>query len=86
MTDPLIDLRAASRRAVAPFYLASLPIGVALFGATTATTTFMAAPEHLAGYGFGLDVTALAYVGAGDHDGHRAGRHGRTPAGPSTAC
>jgi MFS family permease len=61
--DPLIDLRAASRRAVAPFYLASLPIGVAFFGATTATTTFMAAPEHVAGYGFGLDVTALAYVG-----------------------
>jgi MFS family permease len=23
----------------------------------------MAAPEHVAGYGFGLDVTALAYVG-----------------------
>ena len=63
VTDPLIDLRAASRRAVAPFYLASLPIGAAFFGATTATTTFMAAPEHPAGYGFGLDVTALAYVG-----------------------
>jgi MFS family permease len=44
-------------------YLASLPIGVAFFGATTATTTFMAAPEHVAGYGFGLDVTALAYLG-----------------------
>jgi MFS family permease len=63
LTDPLIDLRAASRRTVAPFYLASLPIGVAFFGATTATTTFMAAPVHAAGYGFGLDVTALAYVG-----------------------
>ena len=43
-TDPLIELRAASRRAVAPLYLASLPIGVAFFGATRATTTFMAAP------------------------------------------
>ena len=63
VTDPLIDLRAMSRRTGAPFYLASLPIGVAFFGAATATTTFMAASEHLAGYGFGLDVTALAYVG-----------------------
>jgi len=63
VTDPLIDLRAAARRAVAPLYLASLPIGVAFFGATTATTTFMAASKHVAGYGFGLDVTALAYVG-----------------------
>ena len=63
VTDPLVDLRAASRRAVAPFYLASLPIGVAFFGATTATTTFMAASKHITGYGFGLDVTALAYVG-----------------------
>jgi hypothetical protein len=50
VTDPLIDLRTAVRRAVAP-YLASLPIGVAFFGATTATTTFMAAPQHVAGYG-----------------------------------
>jgi MFS family permease len=63
VTDPLIDLRAAARRSVAPYYLASLPIGVAFFGATTATTTFMAASGHVAGYGFGLDVTALAYVG-----------------------
>ena len=63
VADPLIDLRAMSRRAVAPFYLASLPIGVAFFGATTATTTFMAASKQAAGYGFSLDVTALAYVG-----------------------
>ena len=63
VTDPLIDLRTMSRRAVAPLYIASLPIGVAFFGATTATTTFMAASKHVAGYGFGLDVTALAYVG-----------------------
>ena len=63
VADPLIDRRAMSRRAVAPFYLASLPIGVAFFGATTATTTFMAASKQAAGYGFSLDVTALAYVG-----------------------
>jgi hypothetical protein len=63
MTDPLIDLRAISRRAVAPFYLASLPIGVAFFGATTATTTFLAASKQTAGYGFDLDVTAVAYIG-----------------------
>jgi MFS family permease len=60
---PLIDLRAASRRAVAPFYLASLPIGVAFFGATTATNTFIAASRKASGYGFGLDFTAIAYVG-----------------------
>src|SRR5580693_10073595 len=61
--DPLIDLRAVSRRAVAPFYLASLTIGVAFFGATTATTTFMASAPKAVGYGFGLDITAIAYVG-----------------------
>jgi MFS family permease len=61
--DPLIDLRAASRRAVAPLYLASLPIGVAFFGATTATNTFLAASKRASGYGFDLDVTAIAYVG-----------------------
>jgi MFS family permease len=63
VTDPLIDLRAMSRRAAAPFYLASLPIGVAFFGASTATTTFLAASKQTAGYGFDLDVTALAYIG-----------------------
>jgi MFS family permease len=62
VTDPLIDLRAVSRRAVAPFYLASLTIGVAFFGASTATTTFMASSRRVAGYGFGLDITAIAYV------------------------
>jgi MFS family permease len=61
--DPLIDLRVMTRRAVAPFYLASLPIGVAFFGATTATNTFLAASHKASGYGFGLDVTAVAYVG-----------------------
>jgi MFS family permease len=61
--DPLIDLRAASRRAVAPLYLASLPIGVAFFGATTATVTFLATSRKAAGYGFGLNVTAVAYIG-----------------------
>jgi MFS family permease len=61
--DPLIDLRAASRRAVAPLYLASLPIGVAFFGATTATVTFLAAPRKASGYGFGLNVTSISYIG-----------------------
>jgi Na+/melibiose symporter-like transporter len=60
--DPLIDLRAVSRRAVAPFYLASLTIGVAFFGASVATTTFMASSRRVAGYGFGLDITAIAFV------------------------
>jgi MFS family permease len=63
VTDPLIDLRTMSRRAVAPLYLASFPIGVAFFGATTATTTFLAASKKAAGYGFDLDVTAIAFVG-----------------------
>ena len=31
VSDPLIDLRAMSRRAVAPLYIASLPIGAAFF-------------------------------------------------------
>jgi MFS family permease len=61
-TDPLIDLRTVSRRAVAPFYLASLTIGVAFFGASVATTTFMASSRSVADYGFGLDITAIAYV------------------------
>jgi hypothetical protein len=46
VTDPLIDLRAASRRFVAPLYLASLPIGVAFFGATTATTGILPGATH----------------------------------------
>lgn len=61
--DPLINLRAMSRRAIAPFYLAGLPLGVAFFGGATATATFLAASKKASGYGFGLDVTALAYVG-----------------------
>jgi MFS family permease len=61
--DPLIDLRAMSRRAVAPFYLASLPLGIGFFGAATATNTFLAASKEAAGYGFDLDVTAVAYIG-----------------------
>jgi Na+/melibiose symporter-like transporter len=63
VTDPLTDLRAMSRRAIAPLYLASLPIGIAFFGAATATTTFVAASDRASGYGFGLDITALAYLG-----------------------
>ncbi len=63
VTDPLIDLRAMSRRTVAPLYLASLPIGVAFFGAATATNTFLAASKQTARYGFGLAVTAVAYIG-----------------------
>jgi hypothetical protein len=63
VTDPLIDLRAMSRRAVAPLYLASLPLGIGFFGAATATNTFLAASKEAAGYGFDLDVTAVAYIG-----------------------
>jgi MFS family permease len=61
--DPLIDLRSLSRRALAPFYLASIPVGVAIYGAGTATVTFMAAAKSATGYGFALGVTAIAYVG-----------------------
>jgi MFS family permease len=63
VTDPLIDLRAMSRRAVAPLFLAGLPIGVAFFGSATATNTFLAASKEAVGYGFDLDVTAVAYIG-----------------------
>jgi MFS family permease len=61
--DPLIDLRAMSRRAVAPLYLASLPIGAAFYGPAAATVTFLAASRKTTGYGFDLDVTGIAYVG-----------------------
>jgi MFS family permease len=63
VSDPLIDLRAMSRRALAPLYLASLPMGAAFYGATTATVTFLAASRKTTGYGFGLDITGIAYLG-----------------------
>ncbi|WP_052848018.1 MFS transporter [Streptomyces avicenniae] len=59
ITDPMVDLRVASRRNVAPFYVASLTMGVTFYGAQTAVSTFLATPEEV-GYGFGLDVTGLA--------------------------
>jgi MFS family permease len=57
--DPMVDVRTASRRTVAPFYIASLTMGVTFYGAQTAVSTFLATPAK-AGYGFGLDVTGLA--------------------------
>ncbi len=60
--EPMVDLRVAARRSVAPIYLASLTLGVAFFGAQTATTTFLASPRKLLGYGFTLDLTHVALV------------------------
>jgi len=60
--EPMVDLRIAARRRVAPIYLASLTLGVAFFGAQTATSTFLASPRKLLGYGFTLDLTHVALV------------------------
>jgi MFS family permease len=61
-TQPLIDLRSVGRRVVAPFYLASFTIGVAFFGASTATTTFLASNAQQDGYGFTLNIAQISYV------------------------
>jgi MFS family permease len=58
--DPMVDVRAAVRRQVLPFYLAAATFGCAYFGAQTATSLFMAASANRVGYGFGLDSTHLA--------------------------
>lgn len=60
--QPMFDLRAASRHHVTPFYLASLTFGCAYFGAQTATTYFLSSFWGSAGYGFGLDLTQIAFV------------------------
>ena len=60
--EPMVDLRVTARRSVAPIYLASLTLGVAFFGAQTATTTFLASPRKRLGYGFTLDLTHVALV------------------------
>jgi len=56
--EPLIDLRFVSGRGVAPLYAGSLLVGVAMFGAYTALTTFLATPASF-GYGFGQSTLAL---------------------------
>jgi MFS family permease len=61
-SQPLIDLRAAAKRVIAPFYLASFTIGVAFFGASTATTTFLASNRAQDGYGFSLNIARISYV------------------------
>ncbi|MEU6148083.1 MFS transporter [Streptomyces sp. NPDC047081] len=60
VTDPMVDVRAATRRQVAPFYIAAFTFGCAYFGAQTATTLFMDASADNVGYGFGLQPTGLA--------------------------
>ena len=62
VSDPLFDLRAASRRAVAPLYIANIPLG-ATGGVTVALVTFPAAPRKLTGFGFGLDITGISLIG-----------------------
>ncbi|MFF7331803.1 MFS transporter [Streptomyces sp. NPDC008150] len=58
--DPMVDVRAAVKRQVLPFYLAAATFGCAYFGAQTATSLFMAASADSVGYGFQLDSTHLA--------------------------
>jgi hypothetical protein len=60
--EPLVDLRLAARRSIAPLYLASITLGAAFFGAQTATSSFLASPRKLLGYGFTLGLTDLALV------------------------
>jgi MFS family permease len=62
VSDPLIDLRVIAGRDMGPFYVASITLGFAFFGAQTATSIFLASPGKLLGYGFGLDITKLALV------------------------
>jgi MFS family permease len=57
---PMVDVRAAVRREIAPFYIAAFTFGCAYFGAQTATTLFMDATADKVGYGFGLEPTDLA--------------------------
>lgn len=61
VTDPMADLRMAATRRLGPFYVASLVFGCAYLGAQTATSSFMGAAAKY-GYGFGLDLTHLAFA------------------------
>ena len=63
VSDPLIDLRAMSRRAVAPLHIASFPMGAAFYGPAAASVTFLAASRKTTGYGFHLGLTGIAYNG-----------------------
>jgi MFS family permease len=60
--EPMVDLRVAARRRIAPIYLASVTLGAAFFGAQAATSSFLASPRRLLGYGFALGLTDLALV------------------------
>jgi MFS family permease len=60
--QPAVNLRIVSRRDVAPFYLACLSFGCAYYGAQTATTYFLSSFGGLAGYGFDLNLTEIAFA------------------------
>ncbi|MEU4159958.1 MFS transporter [Actinoplanes sp. NPDC026670] len=60
--DPLIDVRAMSRRQVLPYYGASALFGVAYFGSKAPNSAFLAARPEEAGYGFGLGAFAISLV------------------------
>lgn len=59
--QPLIDIRLAAGRRLAPLYVLSFVVGVAMYGAETANATFMATPKMF-GLGFGFDTLDLSLM------------------------
>ncbi|MFC1403393.1 MULTISPECIES: MFS transporter [Streptacidiphilus] len=59
--EPLIDVRLITGRRLAPLYLLSFVIGIAMFGSQTAGSTFMATPKQF-GFGFGFDTLRLSLM------------------------
>ncbi|TDC94563.1 MFS transporter [Actinomadura sp. 7K507] len=59
---PLIDVRGMANRRVLPGAAIALAYGVAQYGATTATVTFMASPADKLGYGLSMSIREIALL------------------------
>ncbi|MGX1543081.1 MFS transporter [Streptomyces adustus] len=62
VAEPLVDLRLTARQDLLPVYVAAFMVGVAVFGAQTAASLFVASPPKLLGYGFGYDTLGIAWI------------------------
>ncbi|MFB7336970.1 MFS transporter [Streptomyces adustus] len=62
VAEPLVDLQLITRRDLLPVYVAAFMVGVAVFGAQTAASLFVAGPPKLLGYGFGYDTLGIAWI------------------------
>ncbi|MFB9720622.1 MFS transporter [Planobispora longispora] len=59
---PLVDVRNLVRPRLVGLYAASFMLGFSMFGAQTASATFMASVPEKVGYGFGFDALPLALM------------------------